>query len=402
MKLRLLILLAAAALAAAPAAGQTIKSLGYNTTNGNIVAATNVTFTNSVGFATNARAATRTNLGLGKFSVSEDDIAGIFGETRNALQVDGDDLQIQVPMSFYGTNTASTTRTNLGLGATNAVTFGTVEISNDEMLINGSSIQSGSFGGTFDFEERRLLQGETAIFTYGSNSATVSVPATFSTNVSIAGSLTATGNATLNGVNNTMPNATTASSASSLMTRELSDARYSFSRWYSAADLLYLEQSTGIPSVIRGNDTGFSPLSAQMVVVPDVNTKWSLPIDYRVGGQVRVVSYWTDRILTNSGGTNADIAVWTFPSAVQPTSNTISNNITQGTQIKTVYTANYGGTGNSRYYVVDQLVDFGTITNISATNPMQIKYVELQRRAADATDTSTNTIYLSGVHIYVP
>jgi hypothetical protein len=37
--------------------------LGYNTTNGNIVAATNVTFTNSVGFATNAQAATRTNLG---------------------------------------------------------------------------------------------------------------------------------------------------------------------------------------------------------------------------------------------------------------------------------------------------------------------------------------------------
>jgi hypothetical protein len=59
-------LLAAALLCwAAPAAGQTIKSLGYNTTNGNIVAATNVTFTNSVGFATNAQAATRTNLGLG-------------------------------------------------------------------------------------------------------------------------------------------------------------------------------------------------------------------------------------------------------------------------------------------------------------------------------------------------
>ena len=65
MKLcRLLILLAAALLCwAAPAQGQTIKSLGFNTTNGNIVAATNVTFTNSVGFSTNARAATRTNLG---------------------------------------------------------------------------------------------------------------------------------------------------------------------------------------------------------------------------------------------------------------------------------------------------------------------------------------------------
>lgn len=223
---------------------------------------------------------------------------------------------------------------------------------------------------------------------------------TFS-NVTTTGTLTATGNVTLNGTGNLAPSQT-ASSGASLMTRELSDDRYSFSRWYSAADLLYLEQSTFIPTVLRGAAAGFSPLFAQTVVVLDVNTKWSLPIDYRVGGQVRVVSYWSDRVLTNSGGTNADIAVWTLPSAAQPTSNTISNNATQGTQIKTVFTANYGGTDNSRFYVVDQLVDFGTITNISATNPMQIKYVELQRRAADATDTSTNSIYLSGVHIYAP
>jgi len=38
--------------------------------------------------------------------------------------------------------------------------------------------------------------------------------------------VTATGDATLNGVNNTMPNATNAASASSLMTRGLSDGRY--------------------------------------------------------------------------------------------------------------------------------------------------------------------------------
>jgi hypothetical protein len=67
MKPYLLTLLAACALAAAPAAAQTVKTLGYNATNGFIVySGTNaLTFTNSVGFATNARAATRTNLGLG-------------------------------------------------------------------------------------------------------------------------------------------------------------------------------------------------------------------------------------------------------------------------------------------------------------------------------------------------
>lgn len=44
--------------------GQTIKSLGYNTSNGQIVASTNITFTNAIGFTTNASSATRSNLGF--------------------------------------------------------------------------------------------------------------------------------------------------------------------------------------------------------------------------------------------------------------------------------------------------------------------------------------------------
>jgi hypothetical protein len=68
MKLRLSILLLAAALAASPAAGQTIKSLGYNTTNGQVVySGTNpLTFTNPLAFGDTTNAASiRTNLGLG-------------------------------------------------------------------------------------------------------------------------------------------------------------------------------------------------------------------------------------------------------------------------------------------------------------------------------------------------
>jgi hypothetical protein len=70
MKLRLLTLLAALLLCA-PSHAQTIKSLGFNTTNGFVVySGTNpLTFTNSLQFATNARAATRTNLGLGTAAV---------------------------------------------------------------------------------------------------------------------------------------------------------------------------------------------------------------------------------------------------------------------------------------------------------------------------------------------
>lgn len=63
MKHLLLILLAATFCATASA--QTIRTLGYNSTNGQIVAATNVVWTNSFNFLTNTVAAqVRTNLNL--------------------------------------------------------------------------------------------------------------------------------------------------------------------------------------------------------------------------------------------------------------------------------------------------------------------------------------------------
>ena len=249
MKLRLLILLAAA-LAAAPAAGQTIKSLGYNTTNGNIVAATNVTFTNSLGFATNARATTRTNLGLGgsdsvtfsNLSLSGNGSLAIGGMNLTAissgidlafkragsteLELKTNGLVLHVgSYSFSGGNTngASTTRANLGLGATNYPTFAGIEIiGQDEMQLNGASIDAVGFGGKLDFEEQRLAQDSQTVFIWETNSFAVTPSATFATNVSVAGSLTATGNATLNGSGNLAPSQT-ASSGSSLMTRVLTD-----------------------------------------------------------------------------------------------------------------------------------------------------------------------------------
>jgi len=141
MKLRLLILLAAAALAATPAAGQTIKSLGYNTTNGQVVySGTNpLTFTN--------------------------------------------------PLAFGNTTNTASVRNNLGLGASNAVTFGGLTISADQMLLNGASIESVGFGGQFNFEERQLFQNGATVFGWDTNSFTVYPPATFNTNVTVNGSL---------------------------------------------------------------------------------------------------------------------------------------------------------------------------------------------------------------------
>ena len=118
MKLRLLTLLAAAALAAAPAAAQTIKSLGYNATNGFIVySGTNaLTFTNALQFATNARAATRTN----------------FGATTVGDAV------------FTATNAAAAA-TAIGLGTTNSVSF-------NQIVVQGTVIESGiAYTGEYIF-----------------------------------------------------------------------------------------------------------------------------------------------------------------------------------------------------------------------------------------------------------
>jgi hypothetical protein len=210
--------------------------------------------------------------------------------------------------------------------------------------------------------------------------------------------LTFTNSVTVSGINNLAPYQV-ASSGSSLMTRDLSDDRYSFSRWYDANDLLSGAQIVGANPFVSGNAAGHVA-NAILVTVSNTATKFMLPIDYRINGEVKVVSYWTDRTLTN-GGTNGDIAVWTLPFVAQPTDNTTTNGLINGTIIQNTFTANYGGSGNVRFYIMEQTVNFATVTNISATNPMQLKWIELQRRGSDATDTSSDIIYLSGVHIYI-
>lgn len=208
MKLRLLLLLAAA-LAAAPAAGQTIKSLGYNTTNGNVVAATNVTFTNSVGFATNARAATRTNLGAttvgdSVFTATNQTAAqaAIFGtnaEIRNssgivALSLSGGETKLLSPISFpyiNGSAAATTSRANLGLGTTNAVTFSQLSVSNG--AITNPAIQLGDSTTGFSASQSpstiRAIAGGSVVFSLFGGGFNVTPAATFSTNVTVGGTL---------------------------------------------------------------------------------------------------------------------------------------------------------------------------------------------------------------------
>jgi hypothetical protein len=212
MKLRLLILLAAAALAAAPAAGQTVKSLGYNTTNGQIVysGSNSLTFTNALQFSTNAQAATRTNLGGTTVGNS------VFTATNAAAAADAIGL-------------GSTNEVIFGRAQIGAASFSTSSISGVDFAITAGRALTFISGGSPDTSRTNLGLGATNAVTFSNITATgtlgVSNTATFSTNVTVSG------NATLNGSDNLMPNATTASSASSLMTRGLSDARYTTSVW---------------------------------------------------------------------------------------------------------------------------------------------------------------------------
>jgi hypothetical protein len=202
-----------------PAAGQTIKSLGYNTTNGNIVySGTNpLTFTNAPAFS--QAAAVRTNLGLGT-------INNVTFGSVTTVEVFVDDLSVNAsavfgtPIEFGGTNFAgyaAATRTNLGLGATwltnnnvtnfrtaiglgttNYVAFSGVEIisSGDELQIDGQNISSITYGHELNFEENRFTSGTNNLFGWTTTNVNVAVPATFSTNVTVSGTLTAASIAT--------------------------------------------------------------------------------------------------------------------------------------------------------------------------------------------------------------
>jgi hypothetical protein len=114
MTTRLLILLAAALLYwAAPAQGQTIKSFGYNTTNGQVVygGTNDLTFTNSV-----SAPQFFVKIGTNIFVSIADDVAEFFVPI---------DVRSSNGMLFSATNSAAATRTNLGLGSgiTTNVTF---------------------------------------------------------------------------------------------------------------------------------------------------------------------------------------------------------------------------------------------------------------------------------------
>jgi len=292
MKLRLLILLlAVAALAAAPAAGQTIKSLGYNTTNGFVTysGSNSLTFTNALQFSTNARAATRTNLGgttLGNAVFTATNTAAaqvaIFGTNAEintsgglvGLTLSTNETKLLNPISFPflgGATAAATSRTNLALGAGDNVTFSNITangIVNAKNATLGTAtnaaaaqgIQWSGLGGAQHAAIYGAYDGVAEIsLSVGTTSNALSDVATFrstgmtvTSNAVVGGTLAVTGNVTMSGVGNTAPSQT-ASSASSLMTRQLSDDRY-----FNQPNLLHININNFTGATVGGNSSGRS------------------------------------------------------------------------------------------------------------------------------------------------
>jgi hypothetical protein len=139
--------------------------------------------------------------------------------------------------------TPAATRTNLGLGATNNVTFSNITAdgiltANDSTATpatNAAAAQGIQWSGLGGSQHAAIYGGYPGTaqiaLAVGASSNALSDVATFrstgmtvSSNAVVGGTLAVTGNVTMSGVGNTAPSQT-ASSASSLMTRELSDFR---------------------------------------------------------------------------------------------------------------------------------------------------------------------------------
>jgi hypothetical protein len=177
-------------------------------------------------------------------------------------------------------------------------------------------------------------------------------------------------------------------------------SRTKWRKWYTNIELIYSNDTTGALLGSQSTNGNGGSTNAQGVAVTNTNSKFMLVLPHDISPSVSVISYFTDRVFTNSG-VAGDIAIWTQPRLVSITTNSSTRTVADGTQIKTVFTANYGGSGNARAYIVEQTVDFNTVSGYPDGNdPTIIKLIEFQRRGGDASDTSTDSINCTGVYVY--
>jgi len=178
-------------------------------------------------------------------------------------------------------------------------------------------------------------------------------------------------------------------------------SRTKWRKWYTSIELMHSDQTTSaLLATASANGNGIGSVNAQSLIVTSPGTAFALVLPHDISPIVSVISYWTDRNFTNSGSTG-NIAVWVNPQLIKLTTNSNTRTIADGTLVPTTFTANYGGSGLSRAYVVQQTVDFNTCSGYPDGNdPLGIKTLRFQRRGTDPSDTSNDSINCTGVYVY--
>ena len=225
---------------------------------------------------------------------------------------------------------------------------------------------------------------------------------TFATNVTVGGTLAVTGNVTLSGVNNTAT-AQTADSASSLMTRGLSDARfYPLASFWLPAEDMESYNSAGTGNIPWTNTAGIvnmvTPFGRSPRTVPTADAAltqgiYTIPTGWPAGSQVRVTTYLalfgggatTNTFVLQTGG------YWTTSTNII---GTVVNAIGSMFDGSSLLTTNVAGTGvTNEYFKISNTFSFATNANV------ENRQVFVGRTGTSTNDTATNTIYFIGSHV---
>jgi hypothetical protein len=196
---------------------------------------------------------------------------------------------------FTATNAASAA-TAIGLGTANTASFDALVIgatSGDPLNVNHYQIEGPTYSFLFNWEERRLTQGSNNIFTWSSTNASFLVPATFSTNVSIAGSLTV-GSFT-----------TTTPSTWALDATQTAAATNGRLALPSNANVIRLTNNNAISSVTNGVLGAFYYLVNQATNAVTISNVGGITID---GAQNLTLSSNESATLVATGLTNVSVA----------------------------------------------------------------------------------------------
>jgi hypothetical protein len=219
--------------------------------------------------ATNAAAAA-TAVGLGTTNNVTFNRVQVGGASFTADDFSGGDFEITAghALTFASGGTPGATLTNLGLGTTNNVEFRRLKMIAANATDNGDDATLWlDTSGTNKYATMRIsgtggsAEKYNAYLTAGPNGLNITASPGFrvlnggTANAgSVVFAVNSSGNATLNGVNNTAPSQT-ADSASSLMTRDLTDQRQ-IDRMIAGPRMVWLTTFTGWSTAVSGGSIG--------------------------------------------------------------------------------------------------------------------------------------------------